>query len=589
MGLSLLDANGVVEGRLPRGRGSWLLAGRRTYYDIVAEPLVRSSLPPHERAGSHFDLPAFQDIQTKLVLDLPHGHALSAFALAGREGTDALNDRALDDYTKIRERVRSRVVALTHQFAPSARLAMRTALSTYRDDTSFSIDAKYDDGPARRVEVAFAQEHSVSDWAIRHESTAQVSQRHTLAAGFEAHRLDTRLAWTIEGARATAHGIGSLYRLQNWELPGTGLPAKLDSSHVALRSALWLQDRVQVARALTFDLGLRLDHADINRESTLSPRASSVWTLSRRLRVRAAAGLYAQSPGQEKTPQADYALVFDGARPLSLRSQHARHMLLGAEMDLDAATMARIEIYDKRFDHMWTGTLETDADRAARVANYDFPAELRDSVPSRPMVTTRPDNTARGRARGFDVFVERRPSSARRPHGWVSYSYGVATREAYGRTFPADYDLRHAVNAVYGHRVTPWMSLSLTGRYASGFPYTPVAGVRVAAVRDVDDADGDGNRDELIPERYLGQLVYEAWMGGPEQINRARHEHFSRIDLRTTFHIKRRASVYLDVINVLNRRNPGSVERTTSGPSIRENEHQFSLPIIPSLGVHVLF
>src|SRR4029450_9468232 len=53
--LSLADANVVLEGRLPGNReASWLVAGRRTYYDLVAERFVAA------------DLPGFQDLQLNL-------------------------------------------------------------------------------------------------------------------------------------------------------------------------------------------------------------------------------------------------------------------------------------------------------------------------------------------------------------------------------------------------------------------------------------------------------------------------------------------------------------------------------------------
>jgi len=65
--------------RRPAGRalGSWLVTGRRTYYDLVAESFVDSNLP------------AFTDVQGQLSWELTPGQRLTLFALASREGTDA--------------------------------------------------------------------------------------------------------------------------------------------------------------------------------------------------------------------------------------------------------------------------------------------------------------------------------------------------------------------------------------------------------------------------------------------------------------------------------------------------------------------
>ena len=44
--LSITDANVVLEGGLPGGAaGSWLVTGRRTYYDLVAERLTDNQFP----------------------------------------------------------------------------------------------------------------------------------------------------------------------------------------------------------------------------------------------------------------------------------------------------------------------------------------------------------------------------------------------------------------------------------------------------------------------------------------------------------------------------------------------------------------
>ena len=59
--LSVTDANVVLEGALPSG--SWLVTGRRTYYDVFAERVTDS------------DLPSFDDVQAKAVWEPAPGAA----------------------------------------------------------------------------------------------------------------------------------------------------------------------------------------------------------------------------------------------------------------------------------------------------------------------------------------------------------------------------------------------------------------------------------------------------------------------------------------------------------------------------------
>ena len=59
-----------------RASGSWLVTGRRTYYDLIAERIA------------NMDFPGFQDVQAKGVWDLKPGHRLSLFVLRSREIAD---------------------------------------------------------------------------------------------------------------------------------------------------------------------------------------------------------------------------------------------------------------------------------------------------------------------------------------------------------------------------------------------------------------------------------------------------------------------------------------------------------------------
>src|SRR5207237_420466 len=139
----------------------------------------------------------------------------------------------------------------------------------------------------------------------------------------------------------------------------------------------------------------------------------------------------------------------------------------------------------KAYSDLIVGRLETDAERAARVSQYDFPPELQSSIPTAPVITSYPTNGATGNAYGFDLFVSRSiPAGRKGLTGWASYTFGVANRTAYGRTYPFDYDRRHAVSFASTYSVGPKFDVAMTVRVASGFPRTPALGVRVAAVAD---------------------------------------------------------------------------------------------------------
>jgi hypothetical protein len=591
-GLSLTDTNLVLEGRLPRGSGSWIVTGRRTYYDLFAERFTDN------------DLPSFNDLQGRVVWSLGGGRALSFFGLRSREATDASFDIESEGAQgAIVTRSRNDLAAATFRTPLGRQGWARTIASWYETTDAFDFGGSFRDEERRSnapdvsgfstADLGVTWESTVRDGALRQELGFSLGRSHLLEAGFEAHDLRTVLGFTIDGRRNETEANGS--SLQG----GGSLPDALDSARSDVRAGAWVQDSWQAHSRLSVEAGLRVDRSTINERTYLSPRLSATWALGGRARLRGAFGLHRQSPGYEKLVQSDYFLDLTGDGPLALESERARHVLVGLERDWSRGVTTRAEVYYKGFDQLILGRLETPAETAARVALYDFPPELAWSVPTGPQVTIYPGNEGRGRGWGFDVYAARRATSPdTRLTGWGSYTFGFAEQTNYGQVYPFDYDRRHALSLVLDWRISRRFRASAVGRLASGFPYTPVLGLVVAATHDEADADGDGNVEELIPQRDpSGLLVYQPDRDGIENFGGARLPVYARLDARLTYTPgwgRGRVWFYLDVINVFNRKNAGAIvtsleyDPASDRPRI-VNEPGAALPFFPSLGIHVDF
>ncbi|MET0554949.1 MAG: TonB-dependent receptor [Vicinamibacteria bacterium] len=588
--LSITDANVVAEGPLPKhAAGSWLLTARRTYYDVVAERFVDA------------DLPSFNDVQGSVRWDAGGGRWLSLSGMRSREDTDATFD---DDETNERgdlvTRARNDLASVRFHAPLGGSLASDTVAAWYRNTDLLDVNALVQNSSQRTnaagpnafglADVIFDRAIAVRDLSVR-QNLAWRSGRHTVESGVELHRLATRVEFEISGDRNPSEGNGSSVR------GGAGLPDMLDSSLDSTRGGAWLQDRLQATADLAIEPGLRLDWSDVNRRATVSPRLAASLRLDAATRLRVAGGLFTQSPGYEKLIQSDYLIDLSGGRELDLDSERAVHAIVGVERDLRPGTLLRVEAYWKRFDRLIVGGLETAAERAARVARYDFPEVYADSVPTEAIVTTRATNDGAGRAYGFDVYAARNAPEARLT-GWATYTYGRAERTSYGRTYPLEYDRRHAATFVSTWRASERFDVSLTGRFASGFPRTPVVGLRVAAVEDARDRDRDGNLTELVPKRDAqGRPFWETDRGGVANLSTARLPAFARVDLRATWRprgVHGRWQVYLDVINLLNRDNASMIEPTlepdpaSDRPRVVE-ERSAGIPFLPSVGVRFRF
>jgi hypothetical protein len=351
-----------------------------------------------------------------------------------------------------------------------------------------------------------------------------------------------------------------------------------------------------VRPSVTVQAGVRLDRSSITRLTTLSPRAAASWAGGHGTTITAATGLYTQSPGYEKLSSSDHMLDLTHPEGDRLSSEHDWLTSVAVEQPLPRGFTLKAEGYLRRLDHLLIGRLETEPERLARVSQYDFPSELLHHIPSAPSITVVPTNGSTGRAHGFDVMVSR--MSGARVSGWASYTWGRATREAYGRAYPFEYDRRHAVTAVGALQLTERWSVATTARVASGFPYTAPRGVRVASTADSDDRDLDGNTDERVPRRdAAGLLVYAPDLGIVADLRHARLPVFARVDLRVTWRPRGTAGrweVYAEALNLLNRQNASALDPrleydpTSDRPRVVERPIG-SIPLLPTIGVRFRF
>lgn len=582
---SITDANLVLEGSTPFGAdGAWLLSARRTYYDLVAGRVADQNFP------------SFADLQMQAGWDLGPGHRLTLTGLRSAEDADFSLD--LDDAggsAALGSDVTNGLASARFEAVLGPRATATTIVSWYRNRESLRFDGQIradatrsnapdDDVAFGQADIAFRRAIEVADRSLRQDLSVQVSPRHLLNAGVEVHRLQTGYRWLIAGDRNDfQEANGSSVQ------GGAGLPDDLDSVLNGTRGGAWLQDTWTVTERISFEPGLRLDWSTVNGGATVSPRLAGSYAVGGGARIRAAGGVYTQSPGYEKFSQSDYFLDLSGARELGLRHERATHLVLGFEQDLGSDLTARVEGYYKRFDDLLVGRLETEDERRERVGRYDFPTSLRDSVPAAPIILSVPTNDSGGDALGLDVFLTHGDPAARLT-GWVSYAWGRAERERYGRRYAFEYDRPHAFNAVGRYRLTSRWDLAATVRLASGFPYTPPLGLRAAAVED--------DRGRLAPATdSAGNLQYTIDYGGVENLLSGRLPPYARVDVRGTYQrggADRGWSLYIEVINLLGRDNAVVLEPRlhhdpgADVPRLSEAPAQ-GFPRVPTFGLRFRF
>ncbi len=286
-------------------------------------------------------------------------------------------------------------------------------------------------------------------------------------------------------------------------------------------------------------VGSRWDTSSTRQPASMSPHASA------RIRLGQATQLITGwSQAVQYVPLS--ALTIANLGNEALLPSRSIHAIAGIEQALSMSTRLRFESYYR-------------ADRDLLAQPLADIRLLSDGQVYFPPAVARFENSVRGAARGFEVFLQKR--SANRWNGWISYGWS-RTRMRDGVTgahYDADFDQRHTVNGYGSYRLSPSVNLSVRYSYGSNFP---IAGF-------FSQRDG---------QYYLSQ-----------QRNAVRLPVFSRADFRLNKQFERkrwRGVLFVEVMNLLNTNN--RTFDSYNGYNTRTGVANISMlrlfPIVPGAG-----
>ncbi len=638
---NLTTAGLVLEGKTGLWDGSWLVSGRRTYFDAFANTFAR-------RVGVFNDVafPDFSDVQYKLALR-PFRHHL--VRLTGLHSRDALDFVAEEDPFGEQEASesslldgdntsRNTALGLTWTYVPDAGKQVQLFINGYRtrgwsdlqggllprdgalpgSSLSFIPPPPVFGGAADTVRFRFDQAYrlqKVSAWGQGRFRRG----RHHLELGGGVDFLENTLDLGL--------GLNDFGRLVFDAMLGTNplvgaLADSIEARRAYRRYQVYVQDRLALPGGRVFlQPSLRYDHYALIGRGYLSPRLSLSWGLDDATTVRLAGGRYVQSPGFEKLLDPDN--LFNLARYTgldSLRAEEAVHLGAGLTRRMGAAWHVRLEAYWKRLRRLITQAsrpvVRTVAEFAPTGAGGRQQGRLDAGayrIRERTVfeLTPVPGNEGSGVAYGFEVFVERPRLRDDDPwSGWLSYAFARAEREqpAGASTIrrPFDYDRRHTLNLVVNRRFGRHVYVAVTWRFGSGFAYTPARSFE-PLVATVDDPVTGDQRGIVLTDPATGHVRLVPRYGDARNLNAARLPAYHRLDARLTYILRRgrRAfEVYVDLINVYNRRNvqsyqyfiaveeplaglPGALTPAPKPLLFREPVYMF--PFIPSFGFSFSF
>ena len=463
--ISLISSKGLIEGPLPSWRGmkgSWMISGRRTYFDTVIDAL---KIPIGQRIdGSdiYFQFPYyFYDYQVKINVDIDQDHRLTYSRFYGDDIIDFSFEETLESSgTNVNVRSETgfgvkwpwgnHTNGLTWRWIIAPDLVAKTFFSHSRYRFDFELSAQdrntytYTDSTIELFsDVTFRAFDIIKDNTIETALTWQAAQDHTVTGGFQVKDVNFDLGLDISIATQDTSLDFSLLSLVN------------NTREIAI----FAQDKWDFSEKLKFQFGLRSTHYNLHNNIYFDPRLSMKYHYSKDIAFKLNWGLYHQFLTTANNQDENLRLVelwlgIPKDKPASV----AQHIISGLEYMSPKNIFYRLEVYHKDFDNLLT--LKQENTNTVEGAESDS--------------TTNEFWDTKGNSHGIELLIKK---SSGKLNGWVGYTYARTKyyTDPSGWHYP-NFDRTHTLNIVGNIELSQDLEFSAGLTRSSGNPYTKILG-----------------------------------------------------------------------------------------------------------------
>jgi len=463
--ISLISSKGLLEGPLPRWRGmkgSWMISGRRTYFDSIVDALKIPMGQKADGTDAYFQFPYFfYDYQVKINLDINQDHRITYSRFYGddvldyswdeRESIDNANvDRDTETGFSIKWPWGNRTNGLIWRWIMSPELVAKTFVSNSRYRFDFDLGFYFrdtytyaDSVTAIFTDVNWRLYDIINDNSIETELTWKATDRHEITGGFQLKSVDFDLGEEVKIATQDTSVIFS--------------PLTLDNKTREI--SFFIQDRWEFSEKLKFQLGIRGTDYNLHDEFYLDPRLGMKYHYSKDIALKLNWGLYHQFLTTANNQDENLRLVelwlgIPEDKPAAI----SQHIIGGLEYMSPKNIFYRLELYQKDFDNLLT--LKQENQNTMEGGESDTPFnEFWDT---------------RGNSWGVEFLLKK---SSGRLNGWVGYTYAETKyfTEPSGWHHP-NFDRTHTINIVGNIELTEELEISTALTQSSGNPYTKILG-----------------------------------------------------------------------------------------------------------------
>jgi len=402
-------------------KGSWLVSGRRSYLDVIADAI---------NAGG---APSYSDIQVKYHRDLGKNDKLTFLTIFGAS-------QFVNDEDEANETGSLQVVDVSrNQFTSGLNWQHVWGNNGY-SNTSISFTNSKDNTQVTDLERDIL------------ETDMNINQQEVTLRNVNFHRFnrEMNLNYGLESKYQSGnfdYAFASFINFGNEVVP----PRSINQSVDGVQSAAFATFGYKPIQALTIQTGIRVNHSSFNDKVTFAPRISARYEISPRLSLHAAAGIYHQRLPLYYLSQAESIRKLDETQ--------ARHFIVGLDYMLTASTKMTVEFFDKAYTKV--PVLPADSVNA----NPQF-------VPDGFGFYETLESRGKGYARGIDVLIQKK--LAENFYGGINASFLRAQyTDHLGKTQNRDFDVQTLFSVIGGYRPSKYWEFSARWSFVGARPYTP--------------------------------------------------------------------------------------------------------------------
>jgi outer membrane receptor for ferrienterochelin and colicin len=544
--VGIISSKLTLEGPIINDKTSFIVSGRRTYIDLLAQPIIRWQARlnnGHVNAGYYF-----YDLNAKLNHKFSDKSRLFLSAYSGRDKAYLKSTETGDTQGGNMQWVNDAglgwgnlTAALRWNYVITPKLFSNTSItySRYNFLTSFLDQQSSNDTITSKFQYVYNS--GIIDWAGKVDFEYLPDPNHTIRFGYN------QIYHTFKpGVSVLSMQLNSV----------AGIDTTLGNKDIyAHEGALFVEDDWTISTRLKANIGLHFSGFKVldSTYTSLQPRISARFLLNEKISIKAA--FTTMSQYIHLLTNSTIGLPTDLWLPATekIKPERAAQFALGAVYEPADGIEISLEGYYKIMKNL--------IEYKEGASFFSFTDDWQDKI-----------ETGEGRAYGFELLARKHYGKT---SGWIGYTLSWSERKfeniSFGQWFPYRYDRRHDVSIVLSRKFTDNIDLGVTWVY------------------------GTGNAVTLPVEKYSGAYgfqdgnFYSGWIEAFDKRNSYRMPAYHRLDIGLNFRKETRwgeRTWSIGAYNAYNRKNAFYLQfaQQYDNGTVKTVLKQYSLfPIIPSV------